>query len=181
MCYSQLLKFDTPWAMNVSVDIETTLVRTIEINFVQDTTKMGIVYRLDTVEVKSSRVDTVSVDTINPFVIAPSIGFDFFVRESKSGAYKMGIIPGVGYGIKFKPTWWKTTKYFLSLDLFVQGLLTDELETHAGNDFFNIDVIPVLVLIDWFGIGFGPRFKIGLENVPCEQRWIFSFGIRKST
>jgi hypothetical protein len=181
ICYSQFLKFNTPWAMNVDVDIETTLVKTIKINVVPETTKMGIIYRLDTVEVKSSRVDTVSVDTINPFVFAPSIGFDVFIRESKSGYYKMGIIPGVGYGLKYKPKCWKRTNYLIGVDLFLQGLFVEEVDTHEGFDYFNLDILPVLNVIDWFGIGYGLRFKIGLTGIPSETRWIFCFGLRKAT
>jgi hypothetical protein len=175
------LRLDVPWGRKIVHNVDTTFFEPSQMRVVHvKSHNKSITHGIDTTEVMVIKIDTIA-DTIKPLVVAPSVGFDLFVRESESGAYKTGIIPGVGYGLKFKPTWWHGSKYFLSLDLFVQGLLTDEVDAHAGNDFFNIDFIPVLVLIDWFGFGFGPRFKIGLENVPSEQRWIFSFGIRKST
>lgn len=177
----QSLRLDVPWGMKVIYNVDTTSFENIRMNVVLDTlTKGMVVYKIDTSRVMAFKVDTVA-DTIKPFAITPSVGFDFFIRESQSGSYKMGIIPGVGYGLKWDPGWWKTTKYFLSLDLFVQGLLSNELESHDGNDYFDVDVLPVITVIDWFGVGFGSRFKIGLENVPSKQRWIFSFGIRKAT
>jgi hypothetical protein len=110
----------------------------------------------------------------------PSIGFDAFVRESGTGQYRTGIIPGVGYGVK----WGKespNSKPWIALDLFVQGAVSEENKEHEGSDYFNIDVLPVVTLFDWVSVGYGPRFKTGLGGLASDRRNLFSFGVRKAT
>ena len=134
--------------------------------------------------IEKGQRDSISVtqaDTTTPFLFTTSVGVDIFTRESKSGAYKIGIMPGYGVGLKYTPKWWTATKYLLALDVFMQGLPSDDLETHEGNDYFNIDILPVITFMDWFGVGYGLRIKIGLEEVPSELRMVFSFGIKKAT
>jgi hypothetical protein len=110
--------------------------------------------------------------------IRPSYGVDMFTREGGSGDYKFGVIPGIGYGISFKPRMMKDN-YLCALDLYVQGFATNEVETHPGLDYFNVDFLPVFSVFNWFGIGYGLRQKIGLEGVKTEYKSIFTFGIRK--
>lgn len=182
ICYSQFLRINTPWNMEIKFEVDTLRFEELEINVIQDTTPEGIItFKLDSTKIETFKVDTIAIDTLHPFVFGLSVGLDFFIRESKSGSYKTGIIPGVGYGIKYKPVWWKRTNHFLGLDMFVQGLLADEIETHEGHDYFNLDILPVLTLIDWIGIGYGLRIKIGLEGIPSEKCFLFSFGIKKAT
>lgn len=114
----------------------------------------------------------------------PSVGFDAFVRESGTGAYKTGIIPGVGYGIKWGRAQADATKEpspWIALDLFLQGAVSEEDDSHSGADFFNIDALPVLTFFNWVSVGYGPRFKSGLNGEPSIHRTLFSFGIRKAT
>ena len=172
VCHAQFGKLETSWGRTVdTIKADTIPVPDIGVYTVQALVLDGQHYFIDVKE----------ADTTNPFSFTTSVGLDCFTRESKSGAYKVGLIPGVGYGIRYKPKWWTVTKYLLSFDIFIQGLLSDDLETHEGSDYFNIDILPVITLIDWFGVGFGKRIKIGLEDVPHDHRWIFSFGIKKAT
>ncbi|MEZ4891657.1 MAG: hypothetical protein R3A50_07055 [Saprospiraceae bacterium] len=109
-----------------------------------------------------------------------SISFDLFVRESGTGSYKIGAIPGVGYGFRWNPKWNPLkTKSVISFDLFTQANLAEEIDMHSGFDYFSIDLLPVVTFFDWIGIGYGPRFKVGLDGVPSTRTGIFSFGIRK--
>jgi hypothetical protein len=111
--------------------------------------------------------------------LAPSLSIDLFVRESQSGAYKIGAIPGIGYGLKYKPKKWESG-FLIGIDVFAQANLVDEIDTHSGFDYFNIDILPVVTLFNWIGVGYGPRFKIGLNGIPSTNRGLFSFGLRKS-
>jgi hypothetical protein len=117
------------------------------------------------------------------FWAGPSLGFDAFVRESGTGAYKTGIIPGVGYGLKWgkKPDANGNSKAWLAVDLFISGAVSEEDSTHAGADYFNIDAVPVVTVFDWVSMGWGPRFKVGLNGLGNVRRTLFSFGIRKAT
>ncbi len=175
ICHAQFGKLETSWGRT----IDTVEIDTIRIPYITGYTAQGVIKKAR--QRDSIRVTVTRADTISPISFVTSVGMDCFTRESKSGAYKVGLIPGFGYGIKFKPRWWTMTKYLLAGDLFVQGVLSDDLETHEGSDYFNIDILLVITVMDWIGVGLGPRFKIGLEDVPHELRCVFSFGIKKAT
>ena len=203
VCHAQFGKLQTNWGRTVEIlDADTIKVGDIAEFTAQGLVEQGVydsiidfmvehklIEPTDTGEffnlfIERGQRDSIYVkqaDTTNPIVFVTSVGLDCFTRESKSGAYKVGLIPGYGYGIKYIPKWWTVTKYFLALDVFVQGFLSDDLETHEGSDYFNIDILPVITFMDWFGVGFGPRIKIGLKDVPHEFRSVFSFGIKKAT
>lgn len=113
----------------------------------------------------------------------PSLGFDVFSRESGTGKHVTGVIPGIGYGIKWgrlseDPN--KEATAFLAVDLFVSGAESDDDPDHEGNDYFNIDVQPVVTLLNWVSVGYGPRFKTGLDGHDSKTRWVFTFGIKKA-
>lgn len=113
----------------------------------------------------------------------PSLGFDVFSRESGTGKYVTGVIPGIGYGVKWgrpNPDPTKDPTAYAALDVFVQGAQSDEDTAHEGNDYFNIDVLPVLTLFNWVSVGYGPRFKTGLDGHPSKNRWLFTFGVKKA-
>lgn len=117
--------------------------------------------------------------TDSSFFFSPSFSIDLFIRENVSGKYKVGAIPGIGYGFKYNPYHWEK-KFLFGIDLFAQANFSDEDSLHNGLDYFNIDFMPVLTIIDWIGIGYGIRFKVGLEGLKSENRGIFSIGIKKS-
>jgi len=111
--------------------------------------------------------------------LGPSVSFDVFIKEKSTGQYKIGAIPGVGYGIKYNPFKWKKN-YLIGIDLFAQADISEEIDNHSGFDYFNIDLLPVVTFFNWIGIGYGPRFKIGLDAVPNTHTTLFSIGIRKA-
>jgi hypothetical protein len=111
--------------------------------------------------------------------LGPSVSFDLFIKEKTTGQYKIGAIPGVGYGIKYNPFKWKKN-FLIGIDLFAQANLSEEDNTHSGFDYFNVDLLPVVTILNWVGIGYGPRFKIGLDGVPNTHTTLFSIGIRKA-
>ncbi len=113
----------------------------------------------------------------------PSVGFDVFTRESGTGKYVSGVIPGIGYGIKWgrpnqDPT--KDPTALAAIDMFIQGSQSEEDSDHEGSDYFNIDVLPVVTLFNWVSVGYGPRFKTGLDGHPSKTRWLFTFGVKKA-
>jgi hypothetical protein len=114
--------------------------------------------------------------------LGPSVGIDVMIRESRTGRYTTGLIPGVGYGFK----WGRreadgSITPWLALDVFVQGATSEEVETHSGPDYFNIDVLPVVTVLNLVSVGFGRRWKLGLTGQSSAHAWLFSFGIRKAT
>lgn len=129
-----------------------------------------------------SDVDTKEIEEYmkdSTLYFGPSLSFDLFVREKSTGAYKIGAIPGIGYGIKYNPFGWKKG-FLIGLDVFAQANVSEEDDTHSGYDYFNVDVIPVITILNWIGIGYGPRFKIGLDGKPSANTSLLSIGIKKS-
>ncbi len=112
--------------------------------------------------------------------IGPSIGFDVFTRYAPTKEYRTGVIPGVGYGVKWRPSGWKVTTNALALDLFLQANLV-KATTDGGFDHFDIDVLPVFTVIDWISVGFGYRRQLAVSSGSDRGGALFSIGIRKST
>ena len=56
---------------------------------------------------------------------SPSISFEAFTKEKYSGEYQIGIIPGVGYGLKYNPFKWKTD-YLVGIDVLLNHLFLKE-------------------------------------------------------
>ena len=88
---------------------------------------------------------------------APSVAFDVFYKEGYTGNYNVGVIPGVGYGIKYNPFKWKDN-YLVGLDVFASGALD---ATSSSPQYFNVKILPVLTLLNWIHVGYGPEFKMG--------------------
>jgi hypothetical protein len=105
--------------------------------------------------------------------LAPSVGFDAFVRDNSSNEWKAGVIPGVGYGIKWRPSSYTLTQNLLALDVFMQAAM--------ASDRFDIDLLPVLTVFDWVGVGFGYRWQLATTaGVSDKGGTLFSIGIHKS-
>ena len=118
----------------------------------------------------------------------PSVSFDVFQKEKATGSYTLGVIPGVGYGIKYNPFLWSNS-YLVGIDLFAQaGLsggnnLSSTGQTSATNQtfqYFIVDVVPVISIMNWIHVGWGPRFKIGLNGIPNANTSTFTIGISKA-
>jgi hypothetical protein len=114
----------------------------------------------------------------------PSVSFDVFQRESKTGDYTLGVLPGIGYGVKWNPFKWEDS-YLVGLDLFVQADVNESSETNnAGetieNKYFTIDFLPVVTILNWIHIGYGPRWNIGLNGTKNMNTGVFLIGITKT-
>jgi hypothetical protein len=109
----------------------------------------------------------------------PAASLDFFVWEARTHAYKLGLSPGIGYGLHWSPSWWRATQAFVALDLFVQ---MQAVTVGDGSlSYFNIDFVPTVSFFDWFGIGVGPRVSLPLkDNLQTTSTALLSVGIRKS-
>lgn len=109
--------------------------------------------------------------------LGPSVGIDMATRYSADNTWTAGIVPGVGYGLKWRPKGWTITNNALALDLFVAaGFVSGN-----GNSAFDLRVEPVLTFIDWISVGVGHRWILsGTTGVPDQDGWLLSFGIRKA-
>jgi hypothetical protein len=120
------------------------------------------------------------VEVVKTLWLAPSVGLDVFSLDTTSKEYRAGLIPGVGYGLKWKPSGWTLTDAVLSLDLFVQANLLEP-DDEAGSKFFAVDALPIVTVIDWVSVGFGPSVRLSLtDGIDDTTHWIFSFGVRKA-
>lgn len=114
-----------------------------------------------------------------------AIGYDVFVKEMKTGDYSIGTMPGFGYGIKWNPEWNPVhTQSFLSFDIFVESKLDkdvlDELEVPTIAKYYDIKVLPMVGLLDWVHIGYGPLFKVGVNGSEGYTDWMFAISISKT-
>ena len=107
---------------------------------------------------------------------SPSISFEAFTKEKYSGEYQIGIIPGVGYGLKYNPFKWKTD-YLIGIDVFAQSSLSKGKE---DSDYFNIRIIPTISILNWIHVGYGAVWKIGLKGNDNINTSVFTIGISKS-
>lgn len=119
----------------------------------------------------------------NLFWISPSISADFISIDLDAKTYRAGVIPGVGYGVRFSPSWWTATASFLALDLFFSGAVQNNPDPHAsGPQFFAIDVLAVLTAVDAVGVGIGLRNLIPIDgHSEGTTHAILTFGLRTST
>jgi hypothetical protein len=108
--------------------------------------------------------------------LAPSIAFDVFSKENDTGEYNIGIIPGIGYGLKWNPAKWKSD-YLIGIDVFAQAALS----TQDGNArYFNIRILPTFTILNWVHIGYGPMWRVGLNGTSNISTSVFTFGITRS-
>lgn len=125
---------------------------------------------------------TAKVATATPDVwFCPSVGFDVFTIDLKTRQYVTGIVPGIGYGLKYKPAGWTATTAVVAVDLFVQATLDDNSSAVPGAKYFSIEALPIVTFLDWVSVGFGLDEYVGLSTLPSELHWVFSFGMKKST
>lgn len=107
---------------------------------------------------------------------SPSISFEAFTKEKYTGEYQIGIIPGVGYGLKYNPFKWKSD-YLVGIDVFAQSSLSKNKE---DSDYFNIRIIPTISILNWIHVGYGTVWKIGLKGDDNINTSVFTIGISKS-
>jgi hypothetical protein len=108
--------------------------------------------------------------------LAPSVAFDVFSKEKDTGEYNLGIIPGIGYGLKWNPYKWKND-YLIGVDVFAQAALN---APEGTSKYFNVRILPTFTLLNWIHIGYGPMWKIGLNGNSNINTSVFTLGISKS-
>jgi hypothetical protein len=109
------------------------------------------------------------------FFLAPSVNFELFTHELNSGITEFGAIPGIGYGLKWNPYKWKSA-YLLGIDLFTNAGIFKPNNSEPAK-YFNIECIPVLTLLGYLHIGFGYRWKLGLNGNSNEFTRILVTGV----
>ena len=140
-----------------------------------------------------SKLPTAEAQSVPLWRISPSVSLDLYVEEMRANPFTHNrrtdwqVSPGFGYGIRFNPAFLEGFRdaikagYLLALDLFVRAFPSDEVEAMEGHDYFNIDILPTLTVLDWFSIGVGLRLKRaqhpGLESYSSA---LLCFGLRKA-
>jgi hypothetical protein len=115
------------------------------------------------------------------FYFGTTIGFDAIVVDMETRNYKTGVIPGVGWGLKWRPTWWTQSPSFIALDLFAEAAIAETNDAHSGSDVFGISILPVVTLFGWVSVGYGANIQISLDSaVPDDTHAIMSFGLKHS-
>lgn len=105
--------------------------------------------------------------------LAPSVAFDVFTKQIDTGDYSIGVIPGVGYGLKWNPFKWEDD-YLLGVDIFAEAAMSED------DDVFNIRVLPVVTFMNWIHIGYGTIFRVGLNGKSDNKTGVFTIGISKT-
>lgn len=104
----------------------------------------------------------------------PSINFEVYSHELSSGITDFGVLPGIGYGIKYNPYNWKFM-YLIGLDLFANvGIFKPN--NNEPPSHFNIQVVPVISILGFFHVGIGYRWKLGLNGNDNKKTAIFVTG-----
>lgn len=108
----------------------------------------------------SSNIDILQLDTIyckdSTIWFSPSAGIQLFSRELKTNVNTFGVLPGLGYGIKYNPYKYKSG-YLLALDVFIQaGYQIADGETY--NKVYSLQIVPVASFYTYFHAGYGYRW-----------------------
>ena len=104
----------------------------------------------------------------------PSVSCELYSHEFKSGKTNYGIMPGIGYGLKWNPYHWKFA-YLLGIDLFASGGIVNQTANTSGS-FFNIQIVPLVSFLGYFHIGYGYRWKLGIAGNQNENTGVLVTG-----
>lgn len=107
--------------------------------------------------------------------IGPSVSFDLFSHEFKSGITSFGALPGIGYGIKYNPYHWKNA-YLIGIDFFANTGIIKE-QNNEPPRFFDIELVPVITVFGYAHFGVGYRWKIGLNGNQNDNTAILVSGV----
>lgn len=108
----------------------------------------------------------------------PTIGIAGFWVDFRSKEYELGFAPGLGYGIKYKPEWWRNNKTanvadklpFIGIDMFIQAKTVKRTKLvpitnyKVTKDYFSIEPMLCFSFLDWIYAGYGPRILIALNK-----------------
>jgi hypothetical protein len=149
--------------------------------------KWGCVYPLKRTVVTSQihSAITINADTIktvdDSFWFGPSIALDVFTKDNATGKYSLGVIPGVGYGIKWNPPIMQKYKknYLLGVDLFASAAL-DQAINPTDPSYFVVKLTPVVTILGWVHFGYGPTWNIGVNGAKNRLSSMLVIGVTQS-
>lgn len=99
------------------------------------------------------------------------------VNLKRRADYRAGVVPGVGYGFHWSPSWYDKSgdSPFLSAGVFLEGGLQLSGE---GADFAVFTILPAVTILRWFSVGFGYERRISLtDGVKDDGAPILALGI----
>jgi hypothetical protein len=110
-----------------------------------------------------------------------SASLNVFSLDLSTRKYSVGVSPGIGYGIRWSPAWWKVTDTFLGLDFFLNGQLVN-IDTTDEFDYFKLSLTPVVTLVDAVSAGIGLSYEFSLRPsiYPDTIAAVFTFGLATS-
>jgi hypothetical protein len=107
------------------------------------------------------------VPAANLIWLAPSVGINGYSYSSRDGFWSLGATPGVGYGVRWLPSWWDKTAAFLALDLYGQlALVGGGGQTRS----LAIDLLPTVTFANLLGGGCGGRWRLPTEAGQASER-----------
>lgn len=101
------------------------------------------------------------------------------VKLDRPRALLAGFDAGAGYGFRWNPSWWTVSNALIGVDLFASaGLaaLDDELVPNA----IRLAGLVVVTVANWFGVGGGYAYSLGLGDREDEGAWLMVVGVSTS-
>ncbi|HRW25057.1 MAG TPA: hypothetical protein P5298_11645 [Spirochaetia bacterium] len=89
----------------------------------------------------------------------------------------MGFTPGVGFGMRWKPSWWSLTDSFLGVITLVGANFID-IDDVSDFDYFKVSAVPVLSIAGFLSVGYGVSYNLSLKPGSRDTlEYILSFGL----
>lgn len=108
-----------------------------------------------------------------------SVSLDTVVFSlSRPRTYSVGLVPGVGWGFRWKPGWWTLSDAMLGIDLIVGGGF--DIPDDSGPVAINVSTLLAVTIGNLFGVGAGFRYALGLGDREDDFVPIVSLGLRHS-
>jgi len=114
--------------------------------------------------------------------IDPELYFDaglkldaLVIRLNRPREILAGFSTGLGYGLRWSPAAWTLTPTILAIDVFAGAAYQAAFD--GGTDAVTVNVLGVVTLMGFFGIGAGVQHAFGLGDVPDKTDALLTFGI----
>jgi len=89
----------------------------------------------------------------------------------------LGFTPGVGFGMRWKPSWWSLTDSFLGVITLIGANFID-IDDISDFDYFKVTAVPVLSIAGFLSIGYGVSYNLSLKPGSRDTlEYILSFGL----
>jgi hypothetical protein len=85
------------------------------------------------------------------FWFGPSVGLATTTLSSKTHEWTGAVAPMIGYGLKWRPTWWTITTTLVNADLFFAW-------QNAASSGSDVSLVPTVTLGNTVSIGYGVEF-----------------------